>query len=208
MMRISHLFFVCLLFVAIFILFYHHASKKYALDTQLQGVQFILEAKQVNFSSVLSDVNLRYFNISDGLMSRAIQAGSPARVKNVLKKALRGEDINLLVIGGSQSAGGKLGLDENSLDGLYFKVFAKWWNNTFGTATKSFVREIQLAIGSTGSPFFAFCYKTFIAKGEKIDIALIEISQNDQSFQTAKPLDQLTRQVLVYPSAPAVLSVD
>ena len=166
-------------------------TKKYALvNTQLQRVQY------------------RYFNISDDLMSRAIQAGNPARLKNVLKKALRGEDINLLVIGGSQSAGGRLGLDENSLVGLYFKVFAKWWNNTFGTATKSFVREIQLGIGSTGSPFFAFCYKTFIAKGEKIDIVLIEISQNDKSYQTAKPLEQLTRQVLVYPSAPAVLYIN
>ena len=145
----------------------------------------------------------------DELMSKAIQAGNLARLKKVLKKALRGEDVNLLVIGGSNSAGGKLGLDENSLDGLYFNVFARWWNNTFGKATKSFVKEIHLtAIGATGSPFFAFCYKTFIAEGEKIDVVLIEISTNDCRFRTAKHLEQLTRQLLEYPSEPALLSIN
>ncbi|KAL9978279.1 hypothetical protein ACROYT_G015778 [Oculina patagonica] len=168
-----------------------------------QGVQVVLEEYQTNFSSLFSNLN-----ITDDLMSRAIQAGNPTRLKNVLEKALRGEDINLLVIGGSHSAGGKLGLDENSLDGLYFKVFAKWWNNTFGRATTSFMREIQLAIGATGSQFFAFCYKTFIAEGEKIDIVLIETSHNDEVYKTAKPLEQLTRQVLMYPSAPAVLYIN
>ena len=90
-------------------------------------------------------------------MSRAIQPGNSTRLKNVLKKALRGENINMLGIGGSRSAGGKLGLNENSLDGLYYKVFAKWWNDTFRSVTKSFVKEIPLAIGATGSYFF-FCF--------------------------------------------------
>ena len=144
----------------------------------------------------------------DDLVSRAIQAGNLTRLKNVLKKGLRGEDINLLVIGGSHSAGGKLGLDENSLDGLYFKVFAKWWNNTFGKAIKSFVKEIQLSIGGTGSLFFAFCYQTFIGEGEKIDIVLIEISANDIKYETSKHLEQLTRLLLTYPSAPALLYIN
>ena len=147
-------------------------------------------------------------SFDESLVSRAIQAGNPIRLKNVLGKALRGKDINLLVIGGSNSAGGKLGLDENSLDGIYFKVFAKWWNNSFGKAIKSFVKVIPLTIGSTGSPFFASCYKTFIAQGEKIDFVLIEISPNDCRFRTAKHLEQLTRQVLEYASAPALLYIN
>ncbi len=166
-------------------------------------VQVVLEEIQNKFGSRLGDITF-----DDDLMSRSIQAGNPTRLKNVLKKALRGEDINLLVIGGSHSAGGKLALDENSLDGLYFKVFAKWWNNTLGKATKSFVKETELAIGGTGSPFFAFCYKTFIAEGERIDLVLIEISANDRRDETAEPLEQLTRQVLTYPSAPAVLYIN
>ena len=163
----------------------------------LQRVQDALEGEQSHS-----------IGFDDDLVSRAIQAANLTRLKNVFKKALRGEDINLLIIGGSHSAGGKLGLDENSLDGLYFKVFAKWWNNTFGKAVKSFVKEIQLSIGGTGSPFFAFCYQTFIGEGEKIDIVLIEISANDIKYETSKHLEQLTRLLLTYPSAPALLYIN
>ncbi len=177
-------------------------TKKYPLKMR-DRVQVRLEEIQNEFGSRVGDIRL------DGdLMSRAIKAGNSTRLKNVLKKALSGEDINLLVIGGSHSAGGKLGLDENSLDGLYFKVFTNWWNNTFGKATKSLMREIQLAIGGTGSPFFAFCYKTFIKEGETIDLVLVEISANDRRDETAEPLEQLTRQVLTHPSAPAVLYIN
>ncbi len=177
-------------------------TKKYTIKMR-DRVQVVLEEIQNEFGSRFSDIRL-----DDDLMSRAIQAGNPSRLKNVLKKALRGEDINLLVIGGSHSAGGKLGLDENSLDGLYFKVFTKWWNNNIGKVTKSFMSVIKLAIGGTGSPFFAFCYKTFIAEGETIDLVFIEISANDRRDETAEPLEQLTRQVLKYPSAPAVLYIN
>ena len=172
----------------------------------MQGrIQVVRESSESIKSKLLSD--LRLGNVDD-FMSRGIQSGNPTRLKSVLKKALRGEDINLLVIGGSHSAGGKLGLDENSLDGLYFKVFTKWWNNVIGKATKSFVKEIPRAIGATGSYFFAFCYKTFIVEGEKMDIVLIEISANDRGYETPKPLEQLTRQILAYPSAPAVLYIN
>lgn len=46
-----------------------------------------------------------------------------------------------MVIGGLNSVGGKLGVDEKSLDGLYFKVFLNWWNNIFGRFIKVFVKE-------------------------------------------------------------------
>ena len=142
------------------------------------------------------------------LMSKAIQPGNQNRLKKVLIKALEGQEINLLVIGGSNSAGGKLGVDEKSLDGLYFKVFSNWWNNTFGRPTKAFVKEYQVTIGGTGSYFFAFCYRTFIPEDENIDIVLIETSINYNMRGKAEAYEQLTRQVLEYPSAPAVLYIN
>lgn len=48
-------------------------------------------------------------NISDDLMSKAIHPGNSIRLKNILRKYLRGADIKLTVLGGSNSAGGKLG---------------------------------------------------------------------------------------------------
>ena len=209
-MGIYHLYMVCLFVVMSVILSYYYIgivrdTKVRLTDADDKNIPFqMLQRVQ----DALKDEQLPGIGFDDDLMSRAIQAGSRTRLKNVLKKALRGEDINLMVIGGSNSAGGKLGLDENSLDGLYFKVFARWWNNTFGEAVKSFMKDIQLTIGGTGSPFFAFCYKTFLGEGKKIDIVLIEISTNDIRFRAAKHLEQLTRQVLEYPSAPALLYIN
>ncbi|KAJ7385184.1 hypothetical protein OS493_017561 [Desmophyllum pertusum] len=142
------------------------------------------------------------------LMSKAIQPGNPTRLKNVLIRALKGQQINILIIGGSNSAGGKLGVDEKSLDGLYFKVFTNWWNNTFGKATKAFTKEYEVTIGGTGSYFFAFCYRTFIPKDVKIDIVLIEASINYNMRGKVEAYEQLTRLVLEYPSAPAVLDIN
>ena len=151
----------------------------------------------------LSDLKL-----NSDLMSSAIQPGDPNQLKNVLLKALRGEDINLVIIGGSNSAGGKLGLDEGSLDGLFFKVFTNWWNYTFGKAINAFVKVYEVTIGGTGSYVFAYCYRTFLPKQEKIDIVLIEGSINYNTRSKAESLEQLTRQVLTEPSAPAVLYIN
>ena len=151
---------------------------------------------------------MRDLKLNDELMSKAIQPGNQGRLKRVLIKALKGQQINLLVIGGSNSAGGNLGVDEKSLDGLYFKVFSNWWNNTFGKITKAFVNEYQVTIGGTGSYFFAFCYRTFVPKDKEIDIILIETSINYNMRGKAEAYEQLTRQVLEYPSAPAVLYVN
>lgn len=106
-----------------------------------------------------------------------------------MKKVLRGEDIIVLVIGGFNSVGGKLGFDENSFDGIYFKVFVKWWNSIFGKVIKFFVKEIYLIIGVIGSFFFVFCYKIFIVDGEKIDIVLVELLVNDCRFCIVKYLE-------------------
>ena len=211
-MRTSYIYTFCLLVVLSIILSCYYIVIVGDINKRLMHEDGISISRNISRLEMLQraqdEEHSPISGFDDDLMLRAIQVGNLTRLKNVLKKALRGEDINLLVIGGSNSAGGKLGPDEKSFDGLYFKVFAKWWNTTFGKATKSFVKEIQLTIGATGSPFFAFCYETFITEGEKIDIVLIEISVNDYGFKTAKHLEQLTRQVLKYPSEPAILYIN
>lgn len=151
----------------------------------------------------LSDLKL-----SRDLMSKAVQPGDPARLRSVLMKALKGQQINMVVIGGSNSAGGKLGVDQGSLEGLFFKVFVNWWNKTFGKTIKVFIKEYQVAIGGTGSYVFAYCYKTFIPKDQNMDIVLIEASINYNTRSKAESLEQLTRQVLAEPSSPAVLYIN
>ena len=188
-----------------FILLYHlHTITQFEFSINTPAPQKVTELEKLfnlrdNFSIITPDKTL---------VSRSIQAGNSDRFRHVLMKALRGENISMLVIGGSHSAGGKLGLDENSLDGLYFKVFQKWWNETFGSFAKSFLNVTALTIGGTGSSFYAFCYRTFVPEGTSFDIMLIEMSANDKGRATAKPLEQLTRQALSYPSAPVVFYIN
>ena len=187
-------------------LYYFYTKNNFEFSFKIRKPDQVILEGVFNIQSIRS--NFSNITLDEVLLSRSIQDGNSDRLRHVLKKALRGENINMLVIGGSHSAGGKLGLDENSLDGLYYKVFAKWWNDTFGNVTKSFLKVIPLPIGGTESYFFAFCYKTFIPEGENIDIVLIETSANDQRLGTVKPLEHLTRQVLTYISAPVVLYIN
>lgn len=49
------------------------------------------------------------------------------RLKNLTEKVLLGQDIGLIVIGGSTSAGGGLINDFSNLKGIYYRVFVDWW---------------------------------------------------------------------------------
>jgi len=49
------------------------------------------------------------------------------RLKNVILRALNGDDVNVPIMGGSISAGGGLTLDKEDLRGIYYRVFSDWW---------------------------------------------------------------------------------
>ena len=136
-MQVTYLYTVCWFVVISVILSHYYIGLVGDPDERLTDVDDISTNKNISLKMLQRVQNVREeqqgprVGFDDWeLMSRAIQAGNRTRLKNVLKKVLRGENITLLVIGGSNSAGGKLGLDENSLDGKYFKAFAKWWNST------------------------------------------------------------------------------
>ena len=79
--------------------FFNPISLKPALQHygKLDEVQDALENDHDVFS---------LWNFEDTLLSKAIKTGNSVRMKNILRKALRGEDIKLVVLGGSNSAGG------------------------------------------------------------------------------------------------------
>ena len=87
--------------------FFNPISLKPALQHygKLDEVQDALENDHDVFS---------LWNFEDKLLSKTIKTGNSVRMKNILRKALRGEDIKLVVLGGSNSAGGCLGADEKS----------------------------------------------------------------------------------------------
>ena len=71
-------------------------------------------------------------------------------MKSILRKALRGEGVKLVVLGGSNSTGtgGCFGADEKSLDGFYFRVQGR--SQTSEQDEASFERRRREQLGGSG----------------------------------------------------------
>ena len=143
------------------------------------------------------------------LRSGIANLGSPQRLKKVFKKALMGNDVNVLVVGGSISAGGGIEKDRGNIEGVYHKAFKDWWNKTVAPITTSQLKINTVAIGGTDSEYFSYCVKNYMRSLP--DIVIWELAANDyqrykgRNFAPAKPLEQLTRIILSLPSQPALI---
>lgn len=136
------------------------------------------------------------------------------RLKDVILRSLKGENINIAIMGGSISAGGGLTFDHEDLRGLYYRVFSDWWRKTVEPLTGSVVKLCNLAVGGTSSNFYAFCYSDLLSPDSEMNLALLDFTVNDyvqfkhSKFPMALPLEQLTREVLSERSSPAVMFVN
>ena len=146
------------------------------------------------------------------LRNGLVNAGSIDRLKNVMVRALKGDDITLSVVGGSISAGGGLYKDEGNIGGLYYKGVVDWWNKVITPLTGSEMKVNNIAIGSIGTDYFSYCLRSHISN--ESDIIIWELSGNDYNrylktpTKGAKPLERLTRMALQIPSDPAILFVN
>ena len=138
--------------------------------------------------------------------------GSSKAMQHAVRKAVKGQNVKMLVVGGSISAGGGLWKDRGNIDGVYHKALAYWWKKTVTSVTKSEIEVNNVAIGGTDSEYFSYCINNFLESDP--DIVLWELSANDynrfneRNFDPSKPLEQLTRIILQLPSHPALIYVN
>ena len=136
------------------------------------------------------------------------------RLQNIMTRALLGQDIGVIVMGGSISAGGGLMNDYSVVNGVYYRVFIDWWQKAIQPFTDSKVVLRNLAVGGTSSNFYSYCYKTLLKPQDSLDIVFLEFSLNDMflfkhsSLPMASSLEKLTRSVLSEPNSPAVIFVN
>lgn len=175
-----------------------------------------LKSLEVSFSQdfmsnwIYNQRSLDEMGISPSMLRSGIaNLGSPKRLKRVFKRALAGDDIHVLVVGGSISAGGGIEKDHGNVEGVYHKALSDWWNNTVTSITASKLKIDAIAIGGTDSEYFSYCVKNYMRTLP--DIVIWELAANDyqrykgRSFAPAKPLEQLTRIILSLPSHPALI---
>ena len=146
------------------------------------------------------------------LKAGIVNLGSSKPMQNAVRKAVRGENVKLLVVGGSISAGGGLWKDRGNIDGVYHRALAYWWKKTVTPVTNSEMEVNNVAIGGTDSEYFSYCINNFLDSDP--DMVFWELSANDynrfneRNFDPSKPLEQLTRIILQLPSHPALIYVN
>ncbi|XP_022784225.1 uncharacterized protein LOC111324832 [Stylophora pistillata] len=185
-------------------------TKIYTLKHSLQRNPFDIWYFKDKFKS-LEDLLLTTEKYNNQIVERQT---TKYRLRNVMGKVLLGQDIGLIVMGGSTSAGGGLINDFSNLKGVYYRVFVDWWQKAIQPFTGSRVKLRNLAVGGTSSDFFYYCYKTLMRPEDNSDIIFLELSINDylQFKDSKKPsassLEKLTRQLLEEKSSPAVVYVN
>ena len=120
------------------------------------------------------------------------------RLKETMKKALRGEEITIAFLGGSITQG-SLSSKETT---CYAYFVYEWWKETFEKAT---IHYVNGGIGGTSSHFGAARAKEDVLIYQP-DVIFIDFSVNDE----AEPFFQETyegvlRQLLTWQSKPAVV---
>ena len=166
-----------------------------------------------NMYTSLDDLGFTRRSLSYREVNRSIlfTTPHPYHMKSLVYKALKGEDVNVAILGGSISAGATL-YKTNDEGKIYFKAFADWWNKVFGTVTKSKMTYKNFAIGATGSDFYAYCLKNYISPNDT-DLVLWELSANDyhrfdnRDVPPTMPLELLIRNLMRLESSPAVFAV-
>lgn len=141
-------------------------------------------------------------------MHSCIQNEENMRLELVLSKVLKGEAINVVIYGGS-----------NSAQGMFPAILYHWWSKIITPISGSRLYVKNVAIGGTGSGFYQFCHDIYLKRDEVIDLIILETAVNDVvttvvgsngilMVNRSLPLEQLTRQLLNRPNSPAVFYVN
>ena len=152
--------------------------------------------------------------INESKLSTFIDYPYSERLVGKLYKVLKGESVQLTVIGGSNSGGAGVQEDEpGGAQGIFSLVITDWWAKEITPLTGSELELTLVSIGGTSSDFYQYCHHGYVKNNP--DLVILESSVNDLNVRTqfrnvnrSLALEQLTRQLLSYPSQPALIYVN
>lgn len=137
--------------------------------------------------------------LTDAMYERAVVSeGNKARLAKAMKKAAKGEDITVGVIGGSITQGSSA----NDHNNCYAELFHKYWVEKFPQSNVNFVNA---GIGGTNSYLGVHRVDTQLLDS-KPDAVIVEFSVNDtDKLMNKYSYDSLVRKILNCDSQPAVM---
>jgi lysophospholipase L1-like esterase len=148
--------------------------------------------------SFLTKANTPLSEFQSKLKSANVNGYDTTCLFKAMAKARRGEPVTLVYIGGSITNGTAASNDTTK----YVSLITKWWKNTFKSSK---ITQINAGIGATGSDIGVFRIQNDVLKYNP-DFIVIEFSVNDsEGLWAESTMEGLVRQILSYPSHPAVL---
>jgi lysophospholipase L1-like esterase len=141
--------------------------------------------------------------------------GANARLKRVIRKAMRGEKIKIGILGGSVTAGH--GVKEHD---RWSTLYGNWWREAF---PKAEIEVTNGAVPATETSYYMTCFEEHIDKD--VDIVVIEMGINDRRCVSvsrvtwfgfslearfdslAQSYEYLLRALLELPNQPAVINL-
>ena len=171
----------------------------------LQG-NLKLPVLQTNFFLTnFSTHNLLKLNDATSLLGIEFDGSySSQMMENVFDKAIRGENISVLVLGGSATQGADLGY-QSPLSTFHYGL-KNWWDSVIAPVSGSYMNRRVVAIGGTGTTYMSLCWKEYIKNFESIDLILWEFFINDPDSENyADGVEKFIKSVLNYPTEPTLI---
>ena len=140
------------------------ADRKYTID----------EAKlAAEKAKVAADA--KAYGITEEMLTASVtNEGNRSRVANVMKKALRGENITIATIGGSITEGTGISPADGRAEKCWAALMADWWKRMFPGQ----VKFVNAGISGTNSNFGLFRLETDVLCHDP-DLLFIEFAVND-----------------------------
>lgn len=127
-----------------------------------------------------------------------VRNGNTARLKDVMLKAAKGEEITLAYLGGSITAGSNASPMESE---CWAAKTSDWWRETFPDAK---INYVNAGIGATDSYVGVHRVEQEVL-GYEPDVVVVEFSVNDTKALNVESYESLLRRLLESDSRPAVV---
>ena len=146
---------------------------------------------------------------AEALKESVVSAGNNLRLKNVIERAQRGEQITVGTVGGSITEGALA----SSYEECWAMRFASLFGETYGTDGGGNVALVNSGVGGTPSPFGYMRYgRDILARVPESDpdgypdLVVIEYAVNDWAEPTGcRCYESMVKEILSQPNRPAVI---
>ena len=146
---------------------------------------------------------------TEALKESVVSAGNNLRLKNVIERAQKGEQITIGTVGGSITEGALA----SSYEECWAMRFAARFGETYGTDGGGNVTLVNSGVGGTPSPFGYMRYgRDILARVPESDpdgypdLAVIEYAVNDWAEPTGcRCYESMVKEILSQPNRPAVI---